>query len=472
MGAGKMKTFLDKDFLLTNSTGEKLYHSTMKELPIFDYHCHLSPKEIWDNQSFENITQLWLAGDHYKWRAMRIHGVSEEFITGDASDWEKFEAWAETVPHLFGNPLYHWTHMELKTFFGIDQLLSPETARAIWEECNEKLQTPDFKPRRFIERSNVQFVGTTDDPVDTLEYHKLLQNDPTFHVEIAPTFRPDGALFIEKPTFQNWLKKLENVSDVSIHSFSSLLEALQQRIDFFTEHGCCASDHDIPQMVFKESTKDDVEEIFKKRLCNEELTSDEIISYRSYLLVELGRMYAEKQWVMQLHMGALRNNNTLMQSLIGSDGGFDSISDNLIAEGLSRFLDALDKTRSLPRTVLYNLNPRDNYVLGTMIGNFFEEGIPGKVQFGSGWWFNDQMDGMVRQMKDLANLGALSHFIGMTTDSRSLLSYIRHEYFRRIVCNILGEWVEGGQAPNNKLILEQMVKNIGFYNAKQYFQER
>lgn len=467
-----MKTFLSNDFLLKNSTAEKLYHNIMKELPIFDYHCHLNPKEIYANEAFENITQLWLAGDHYKWRAMRIHGVNEALITGNASDWQKFEAWAETLPHLFGNPLYHWTHMELKTFFGVDKLLSPETAWEIWEECNEKLQTPDFKPRRFIEKSNVQFVGTTDDPTDKLEYHKLLQGDKTFNVEIAPTFRPDGALSIEKIAFNNWLEKLANVSGVSINSFSDLIDALQQRVDYFTAHGCYASDHDIPQMVFKELTKDDVEQIFKKRIRNEELTNDEIIGYRSYLLVELGKMYAEKKWVMQLHMGALRNNNTLMQSLIGSDGGFDSIGDNLIAEGLSHFLDSLDKTRSLPRTVLYNLNPRDNYVFGTMIGNFFEEGIPGKVQFGSGWWFNDQYDGMVRQMTDLANLGVLSHFIGMTTDSRSLLSYVRHEYFRRIVCNIIGEWVEEGKVPNNEAILIEMVKNIGFNNAKKYFSER
>ena len=467
-----MKAFLDRNFLLTNSTAEKLYHNIMKELPIFDYHCHLSPKEIYENHSFENITQLWLAGDHYKWRAMRIHGVSEKLITGNASDWEKFEAWAETVPHLFGNPLYHWTHMELKTFFGIDKQLSPESARDIWEECNEKLSTEDFRARRFIEKSNVQFVGTTDDPISTLEFHKLIKADSTFEIEVAPTFRPDGALFIERQTFESWIRELANVSQVTINSFAELLDALKQRVEFFNESGCRASDHDITKMTFKEITKDEVEKIFEKRLNNEVLTNDEVIGYRSYLLVELGKMYADKQWVMQLHMGALRNNNTLMQSLIGSDGGFDSIGDHLIAEGLSRFLDALDQTKSLPRTVLYNLNPRDNYVLGTMIGNFFEEGIPGKVQFGSGWWFNDQYDGMLKQMTDLANLGVLSHFIGMTTDSRSLLSYVRHEYFRRIVCNIIGEWVEEGKVPNNDVILERMVQNIGFDNAKTYFQER
>jgi glucuronate isomerase len=467
-----MKTFLGQDFLLTNPTSKNLYHNIMKDLPIFDYHCHLDPKQIFENKSFENITQIWLAGDHYKWRAMRIHGVSEELITGNASDWEKFEAWAETVPNLFGNPLYHWTHMELRTFFGIDKLLSPATAREIWEECNEKLQTDDFKPRRFIEKSNVTLVGTTDDPTDTLEFHKLLKDDETFGVQVVPTFRPDGALFIEKPSFQEWLTKLENASNVKVSSFETLVEALQQRVNFFTENGCCASDHDIPKMAFKEISKEDIGKIFVKRLNNEELTNNEIIGYRSALLVELGKMYADKKWVMQLHMGAIRNNNTRIQSLVGADAGVDSIGDSLLAEGLSKFLDALDQTNSLPRTILYNLNPRDNYVLGTMIGNFFEAGIPGKVQFGSGWWFNDQYDGMVKQMTDLANLGVLGHFVGMTTDSRSLLSYARHEYFRRIVCQIIGEWVEEGKAPNDEVILEQMIKNIGYNNAQAYFLER
>ncbi|TXC90626.1 glucuronate isomerase [Metabacillus litoralis] len=467
-----MKTFLSNDFLLTNSTAEKLYHNVMKELPIFDYHCHLSPKEIYENHSFENITQIWLAGDHYKWRAMRIHGVKEALITGNASDWEKFEAWAETMPHLFGNPLYHWAHMELRTYFGITKLLSRDTAKEIWEECNEKLKTEDFKPRRFIEKSNVEFVGTTDDPADNLEYHKLLQEDSSFQVTVAPTFRPDQALYLERPSFKEYLTKLENASGVNINELDELVEALKQRVDYFAEHGCCASDHDIPLMAFKKIEKNEVEKIFSKRLNNEELTSDELIGYRSYLLTELGKMYAEKEWVMQLHMGGLRNNNTYMKELIGADGGFDSIGDHLLAEGLSRFLDTLDQARSLPRTVLYNLNPRDNYVIGTMIGNFFEEGIPGKVQFGSGWWFNDQYNGMLNQMTDLANLGVLSHFIGMTTDSRSLLSYVRHEYFRRILCNILGEWVEEGKVPNDEAILHQMVKNIGFTNSQKFFSER
>lgn len=467
-----MKTFLHDDFLLTNPTAEKLYHQIMKNLPIFDYHCHLSPKEIYENQNFNNITQLWLAGDHYKWRAMRIHGVKETLITGDASDWEKFEAWAETVPHLLGNPLYHWVHMELRAFFGIHTLLSPDTAKDIWEHCNAMLQTEDFKPRRFIEKSNVRFVGTTDDPADSLEYHRRLKEDTSFEVEVGPTFRPDQALYLERPTFKKYISTLEQVTGKTIDHLDELVEALQQRVNYFSSHGCYGSDHDIPNMAFELVSKEVVKETFSKRLRDEPITKEELVGYRSYLLVELGKMYAAKKWVMQLHIGGLRNNNTYMKELVGADGGFDSIGDQLIADGLSRFLDTLEQERTLPRTVLYNLNPRDNYVVGTMIGNFAEVGIPGKVQFGSGWWFNDQYNGMLNQMTDLANLGILSHFIGMTTDSRSLLSYVRHEYFRRIVCQLLGEWVEEGKIPNDDTLLRQMIENIGFHNAHRYFTVR
>ncbi|UOF89312.1 glucuronate isomerase [Fodinisporobacter ferrooxydans] len=467
-----MKPFIDENFLLDNETAKNLYFHTAKSLPIFDFHCHLSPEEIWENQSFSNITQLWLAGDHYKWRTMRMHGVDERYITGDAEDWEKFKAWAETVPHLIGNPVYHWTHMELKTFFQIDKQLSPETAREIWDECNQKLQEPKLRPRKMIERANVQFIGTTDDPTSTLEYHKRLKDDVTFKTIVAPTFRPDQALFIERVSFPNWLKKLEEVTNRSIASFDDFLEALQKRVDYFDENGCRASDHDVPQMVFKPISKQEAGDIFKKRLSNEPLTNEELIGYQSFLRFELGRMYAEKQWVMQLHMGAMRNNNTIMKERIGSDIGFDSIGEGDLAEGLSRLLDALDQNKCLPRTVLYNLNPVHNEVLAAMIGNFYESGIPGKIQFGAAWWFNDHIDGMVKQMKDLANIGVLSHFIGMLTDSRSFLSYVRHDYFRRILCNLLGEWVEAGKAPNDQLLLEKMLQNIGFYNAKRYFTER
>ena len=467
-----MTGFINQDFLLNNEMAVNLYKNAAEKTPIFDFHCHLDPKEIWENKAFKNITEIWLAGDHYKWRTMRMNGIAEKNITGDASDWEKFAAWAETVPNLLGNPLHHWTHMELKSFFGIEKLLSPESAREIWEECNMKLQTAEFSPRSFIARSNVQFIGTTDDPISNLEYHQLLKEDATFKTIIAPTFRPDGAMFIERPTFTSWLEKLAQVSGVQVQSLDDLLTALKERVDYFDKQGGRASDHDVPKMVYIETTKQGAEAIFSKALKGETLTNDELLAYRSFLLTELGKMYAEKQWVMQLHMGALRNNNTIMKERLGSDIGFDSIGDGNVAQGLSRFLDALDQQGSLPRTVLFNLNPNDNEVLAGMMGNFFEEGVPGKIQFGSAWWFNDHIDGMVKQMKDLANVGLLSHFIGMLTDSRSLLSYARHDYFRRILCNLLGEWAKDGKVPNDAPLLQQMVQNIGYNNAERYFLNR
>jgi glucuronate isomerase len=467
-----MKKFMDQHFLLNTETAIKLYENAAVTSPIFDFHCHLDPKEVWENKSYENITQIWLGGDHYKWRTMRMHGIGERYITGDADDWEKFAAWAETIPHLIGNPVYHWTHLELKMFFGIEKVLSPDTAREIWEECNEKLQQPEFSARAFIERSNVKFIGTTDDPISTLEYHQLLKNDDTFKTIIAPTFRPDGAMFIERPTFTGWIEKLAQVSGVNVDSFDGLLAALKQRVEYFHENGGRASDHDVQKMEYVESTKEEIEEIFNKGLSGAELSNSELVAYRYYLLKELGKMYAEKQWVMQLHMGAMRNNNTRMKELLGTDVGFDSVGEANMAEGLSRFLDALDQENALPRTVLFNLNQKDNVMLAGMMGNFYEEGIPGKVQLGSGWWFVDHIDGMERQMKDFANVGLLSHFIGMLTDSRSFLSYARHEYFRRILCNILGDWVENGLAPNDMVHMEKMVRNICYDNAERYFLER
>lgn len=467
-----MKAFLDKHFLLNSEAAVRLYENAVEGLPIFDFHCHLNPQEVWENNPYSSITEVWLGGDHYKWRGMRMHGISEQLITGDASDWEKFSAWAETVPHLIGNPLYHWAHMELKMYFGIEKRLSPETAREIFDECNEKLQKTDFRPRAFIERSNVKFIGTTDDPVSTLEYHQLLKNDETFKAIIAPTFRPDGALFIERPSFKDWVEKLSEVSGIKVDNLDSFLQALRQRVEYFHEHGCRASDHDIQKMEYVQTAKEEIEPILTKRLNGSELTENELILYRAFLLTELGKMYAEKQWVMQLHMGAMRSNNTKMTKKIGPDTGFDSIGESNFAEGISRFLDALDQQDALPRTVLFNLNQKDNQVLAGMMGNFYEEGIPGKIQFGSGWWFLDHIDGMERQMKDYANVGLLSHFIGMLTDSRSFLSYARHDYFRRILCNILGEWVERGLVPDDFEFLEQMVRNIGYYNAEKYFLDR
>ncbi|MGG3280533.1 glucuronate isomerase [Paenibacillus solani] len=467
-----MRKFMDHDFLLSTDTAIRLYENVAEQLPIFDFHCHLDPKEVWDNKPYRNITELWLGGDHYKWRAMRMHGIGEEYITGDADDWDKFRAWADTVQHLIGNPLYHWTHLELKNVFGIEKILGPDTAREIWDECNEKLKEPDCLPRSLIERARVQFIGTTDDPLSTLEYHQLLSSDDSFSTIIAPTFRPDGALFIERPAFASWIEKLGDVSGRRVDSLDAFLQALRSRVDYFHENGGRASDHDIQSMEYIQSTRAEIMAIFNKRMQGEELSHREIAAYRSFMLKELGKMYADKQWVMQLHMGALRNNNTKMKNRIGADTGFDSVGETNLAEGLSRFLDDLDQENALPRTVLFNLNPKDNAVLAGMMGNFYEEGIPGKIQFGSGWWFNDHIDGMEKQMRDLANVGLLSHFIGMLTDSRSFLSYARHEYFRRILCNMLGDWAENGLVPRDMKLLEQMVRNIGYDNAQEYFLSR
>ncbi|MFE5429148.1 glucuronate isomerase [Peribacillus simplex] len=467
-----MKYFLGDDFLLSTPTAVHLYKNTAKEMPIFDFHCHLDPKEIFENKHYENLTQLWLAGDHYKWRTMRMNGIGEHFITGEASDWEKFFAWSQTVPCLIGNPLYHWTHMELKSFFDIDKRLSPDTALEIWEECNKKLQDTEFTPQSFIKKSNVQFIGTTDDPISTLEYHQLLNHDSTFKTKVVPTFRPDGALFIERPTFQDWLKELEQVVHQRVTSLAELIKGLQYRVDFFHANGGRAADHDIPYMEYKKVTLAEAETIFTKRMNGESLSQEELIKYRSFLLKELGKMYAQKQWVMQLHIGAMRNNNTKMKNLLGSDTGFDSIGEANIARGLSHLLDALDQEDALPRVVLFNLNPKDNPVLASMMGNFYEEGVPGKVQFGTAWWFNDHIDGIEKQMKDLANVGLLSHFIGMLTDSRSFLSYERHDYFRRILCNLIGKWVEQGRVPNDNVLLQTLIENISYYNAEKYFLQR
>lgn len=467
-----MKQFMDRHFLLSTDTAVHLYENAAEQLPIFDFHCHLDPKEVWENQPYRNITQLWLGGDHYKWRAMRMHGIGESYITGDADDWDKFKAWADTVQHLIGNPLYHWTHLELKNVFGIEKVLGPDTAREIWDECNEKLKEPDCLPRALIERANVRFIGTTDDPLSTLEYHQHLEQDESFKTIIAPTFRPDGALYIERPTFTSWIERLGEVTGQPVRSIHDLLDALKSRVDYFHRHGGRASDHDIQSLEYVQATEAEITPIFNKRMQGNELTHSDIAAYRSFMLKQLGKMYAEKMWVMQLHMGALRNNNTKMKNLIGTDTGFDSVGETNLAEGLSRYLDDLDQEDALPRTVLFNLNPKDNAVLAGMMGNFYEEGVPGKIQFGSGWWFNDHIDGMERQMRDLANVGLLSHFIGMLTDSRSFLSYARHEYFRRILCGMLGDWAEKGLIPCDVLLLEQMVRDIGYYNAERFFLSR
>lgn len=464
-----MKAFMDENFLLTNKTAEKLYHEYAKDMPIFDFHCHISPKEIAENKSYKNITEIWLGGDHYKWRAMRSNGVDEKYITGDAPDKEKFMKWAETMPECIGNPLYHWTHLELKRYFGIDKLLSPETAEEIWEECNKKLQQPDFTVRGLIKRSNVKVICTTDDPVDSLEYHKAIAADKSFDVKVLPAFRPDKSFNIDKEGFADWIAKLGKVVGKEIKTFADVKDALKQRLEYFHAVGARVSDHGLDPIVFEEGTEDEATAILQKALNGERLTESEVKKYKTQVMVFLGRQYARLGWTMQLHIGTIRNNSKRMMRLLGPDTGFDATADYTFAESLSKFLDKLDDTDELPKTVLYCLNPRDNEVLGTIIGCFQGGVIPGKMQVGSGWWFNDQKDGMIRQMTALSTLGLLSRFVGMLTDSRSFLSYTRHEYFRRILCNLIGEWVEAGEAPNDMKLLGNMVQNISFNNAKKYF---
>ena len=468
-----MKNFMDNDFLLENKTASELYHKHAENMPIIDYHCHLNPAEIEQDKQYRNITELWLGGDHYKWRAMRSNGTDERFITGDADDKEKFLKWAETISQSIGNPLYHWTHLELKRYFGIDELLSPKTAEKIWDECNALLQTRDFSARSLIRRSNVKILCTTDDPVDDLSFHSALLKDDTFDVKVLPAFRPDKAINIDKPGFSDYIARLASVSGIDINGIGDVKTALLNRIEFFHAAGCRISDHALDPIVFQNTDKNAnnhiLEKAFTKSLSGESLTNVEICLYKSEIMLFLGRQYARLGWVMQLHMDVMRNTNTRMMRRIGPDTGFDAIGDWSTAPILSRFLDALDETDELPKTILYSLNPSNNEVLGTIIGCFQGGGIPGKMQLGSAWWFNDQKDGMERQLIALANLGLLSRFVGMLTDSRSFLSYARHEYFRRILCNLLGKWVENGEAPSDMDLLEKMVQNICYQNAVDYF---
>ncbi|MCI0499115.1 MAG: glucuronate isomerase [Planctomycetales bacterium] len=461
--------YMDNDFLLLNETSRRLYHEHAAAMPIYDYHCHLPPKQIAEDIQFENITQAWLYGDHYKWRAMRTNGVAERYCTGDASDWEKFEKWAQTVPYAIRNPLYHWTHLELRRYFGIEQLLNPDTAKAIYEKCSEMTNSPEFSARNLMRKMNVRIVCTTDDPVDTLEHHQKIKADG-FEINVLPTWRPDKGMAAENiPALNDWIDMLSATTDIDIRDFSDYMKALRKRHDFFHTVGCRISDHGLETVYAAAYTAADINSIFDKIRSRKDLSDEEQLKFKSAMMVEFALMDAEKGWVQQLHLGPMRNNNTRMFNKVGPDTGFDSIGDCLTAQPLSRFLDALDKTDRLPKTILYNLNPRDNEMLAAMIGNFQDGSVPGKLQFGAGWWFLDQMDGMIRQMNALSNLGLLSRFVGMLTDSRSFLSYPRHEYFRRILCHLLGEEVEKGFWPNDMTWLGQMVKNICFTNAKTYF---
>ena len=460
---------MDRDFLLTTKTAKEIYKRGAEKTPIFDWHCHLSPKEIYENKKPRDIYQLWLSGDHYKWRAMRSCGVPEDYITGRKSGHDKFLKYAEIMPYCIGNPLYHWTHLELQRYFGITETLSSATAEKIWNACNEQIKKGGFAPRELIERSNVACVCTTDDPADSLEYHVKLREDKSFKCKVLPAFRPDKALGIEQPTFIPWLAAMEKTVGREITSFALLKEALAERIEFFDSLGCCASDHALNYVPCVSSNSKELEQIFKKGVDGKALTKTELEKYRTNLLQFLAEQYYDHGWAMELHIGALRNNNSKMFQKLGPDTGFDSIDDCQIAEGLSHFMDSLEAVGKLPKTVLFTLNPKDNYVLGTMLGNFQSSSQAGKIQFGSAWWFNDNYDGMRAQLTALANLGVLGKFVGMITDSRSFLSYTRHEYFRRILCELIGDWVEEGKYPEDVKFLSKLVEDVSFNNAKDYF---
>ena len=464
-----MKNFMDDNFLLTNRSAEVLYHDFAENMPIIDYHCHLPQGQIAADHQFENITQAWLYGDHYKWRAMRANGVDEKFITGNASDEEKFQKWAETVPFTVRNPLYHWTHLELQRYFGIKTILNGDTAEEIYEACAAKLQTPEFSVRNLLRKMNVKMVCTTDDPADDLAQHKQLA-DEGFEIPILPAFRPDQAMNADNAVnFNKYVQRIEAASGTAIASFADYLQALKSRHDYFAQHGCSVSDHGLEQLYAAEYTASEIEQCFDKVRSGNELNSDELLKFKSAMLVHFAEWDWEKGWVQQYHLGAIRNNNNRLLSTLGPDTGFDSIGDFPQARALSQFLNRLDTNNKLAKTILYNLNPADNEVLATMMGNYNDGTVAGKMQYGSAWWFLDQKHGMINQINTLSNMGLLSRFVGMLTDSRSFLSFPRHEYFRRILCNLFGEEIEAGELPNDIPLIGKVVQDICYNNAKAYF---
>ncbi len=463
-----MKKFMDKDFLLTTDTAKKLYHEYAAAVPVLDYHCHIPPQEIYEDKKFDNITQVWLGADHYKWRQMRSNGVEEKYITGDATDREKFQKWAETLEVAIGNPLYHWSHLELQRFFGYEGHLCGDTAEEVWNLCNEKLQG-GMSAREMIKMSNVTLVCTTDDPADTLEWHRLIKADETFDVQVLPAWRPEKAMNVAKPDYLDYVKKLSAVSGVEINSFATLIEALKVRLDFFAENGCTISDHSLDYVMYAPATEEEVEAIYAKRLAGEMLNPVEKKQFETAFMVAMGREYHKKNWVMQLHFGVKRDNNQSIYRKLGPDAGIDCISNYAPGSEMADFLNALATTDQLPKTILYSLNPADNASIGTIMGCFQDSTTVGKVQQGSAWWFNDHKTGMIEQMTSLANLGLLGNFIGMLTDSRSFLSYTRHEYFRRIACELIGGWVDNGEYPADYKALEKIIKGISYNNAVRYF---
>ncbi len=461
-------SFISDNFLLHNRFAEELYHTYAAQQPIIDYHCHLPPKQIAEDHVFENLSQVWIYGDHYKWRAMRTIGVDEDYITGKASDKEKFMAWAKTVPFTLRNPLYHWTHLELKRYFDIDTMLNEHTADEVYEVASTKLNSAEYSCQNLIRNMNVEVVCTTEDPTDSLEYHKTMVKNG-FGTKVSTAFRPDNAILISNKGFVAYMERLSEVSQIEINSFKALCDAMENRIAYFHEHGCRLSDHGLNFVPFVEATNAELDAIFEKRMQGKSLTEQEDEKFQTAILLFLGEQYHAKNWVQQFHLGALRNNNTRMNRVLGPDTGWDSIGDFKQAKTLSSYLDALDNKNRLTKTILYNLNPADNELLATMAGNFNDGSIKGKMQFGSGWWFLDQKDGIIKQLNALSNMGLLSCFVGMLTDSRSFLSYPRHEYFRRVLCNLLGEEMKNGELPDDMEMIGKLVMDISYNNAKEYF---
>ena len=464
-----MKKFLDEDFLLKTKTAQQLYHGYAEQMPIIDYHCHLSPQQIADDLRFQNLTQAWLSGDHYKWRAMRTNGVPEDYVTGSKSDWEKFEKWAETVPYTLRNPLYHWTHLELQRYFDVDEILNADTAREIYDDCSAKLKTAAYSVRNLLRRMNVNLVCTTDDPLDSLEYHIKLKEDG-FEIPILPAFRPDNAMDAsDSKKLLEYIKKLERVTNISISTFDDFLYALKSRHDFFASVGCSVSDHGLEEICADDFTGSEINSIFTKANGGKTLDQNEQRKFRSAMLIHFAEWDWEKGWVQQFHIGALRNNNSRMLHKLGKDTGWDSVGDFSQAKQLATFFDKLDSNNRLTKTIVYNLNPADNEVMATMIGNFNDGSVAGKIQWGSAWWFLDQKEGMTRQINALSNMSLLSRFVGMLTDSRSFLSYPRHEYFRRILCDLFGDEIENGELPNDTKWIGKVIQDICYNNSKSYF---
>lgn len=464
-----MKQFMDKDFLLSTESARMLYHDFAENMPVLDYHCHINPQEIAEDRKFENITQVWLGGDHYKWRQMRSNGVDEAYITGDASDREKFQKWAETLPKLIGNPLYHWSHLELQKYFGYTGYLNGDTAEEVWNLCNARLQEDSMSVRNIIRQSNVTLICTTDDPVDSLEWHKKIAADPTFEVQVLPAWRPDKAMNVEKPTFAAYMAQLSEVSGVKITDFASLKEALKKRMAYFAENGCCVSDHALEYVMYVPAADAEVDAVMAKGLAGQPVSKEEELQYKTAFMLFVAKEYNKMGWIMQLHYGCKRDNNAFMFEKLGADTGFDCINNYAPSAQMADFLNALSASDEIPKTIIYSLNPNDNASIGTIIGCFQDTAAAGKIQQGSAWWFNDHKTGMTEQMISLANLGCLGNFIGMLTDSRSFLSYTRHEYFRRIMCELIGGWVDNGEYPADMKALKEIVEGISYNNAVKYF---